>query len=59
MFGWLFNVFWTLWVVLGTVLEEKDLVAEFGEDRPDAFPVAVSPRLQTVKRMVAASRVFA
>jgi protein-S-isoprenylcysteine O-methyltransferase Ste14 len=27
----LFNVFWTLWVVLGTYLEEKDLVAEFGE----------------------------
>ncbi len=27
----LFNVLWTLWVVLGTHLEEKDLVAEFGE----------------------------
>lgn len=27
----LFNVLWTLWVVLGTYLEEKDLVAEFGE----------------------------
>jgi protein-S-isoprenylcysteine O-methyltransferase Ste14 len=27
----LFNVLWTLWVVLGTFLEEKDLVAEFGE----------------------------
>jgi len=27
----LFNVLWTLWVVLGTYLEEKDLVAEFGD----------------------------
>ncbi len=27
----LFNVLWTLWVVLGSYLEEKDLVAEFGE----------------------------
>ena len=27
----LFNVLWTLWVVLGTYLEEKDLVDEFGE----------------------------
>lgn len=27
----LFNVLWTLWVVLGTYLEEKDLVTEFGE----------------------------
>ncbi|MDO9228788.1 MAG: hypothetical protein Q7U03_04380 [Syntrophales bacterium] len=27
----LFNVLWTLWVVLGAYLEEKDLVAEFGE----------------------------
>jgi methanethiol S-methyltransferase len=27
----LFNVIWTLWVVLGSYLEENDLVAEFGE----------------------------
>jgi protein-S-isoprenylcysteine O-methyltransferase Ste14 len=27
----LFNVLWTLWVLLGTYLEEKDLVTEFGE----------------------------
>ncbi len=31
----LFNVLWTLWVVFGTVLEEKDLVAEFGETYRD------------------------
>ena len=27
----LFNVLWTLWIALGSYLEEKDLVAEFGE----------------------------
>jgi protein-S-isoprenylcysteine O-methyltransferase Ste14 len=27
----LFNMLWTLWIVLGAYLEEKDLVAEFGE----------------------------
>jgi methanethiol S-methyltransferase len=27
----LFNVLWTSWIVLGAYLEEKDLVAEFGE----------------------------
>lgn len=27
----LFNVLWTLWTVLGSYLEERDLVAEFGE----------------------------
>jgi len=26
-----FNVLWTLWTVLGSYLEERDLVAEFGE----------------------------
>ena len=27
----LFNVLWTLWIVVGSYLEETDLVAEFGE----------------------------
>ena len=27
----LFNVLWTLWIVAGTRLEERDLVADFGE----------------------------
>lgn len=27
----LFNVLWTLWIVFGTHLEEKDLLAKFGE----------------------------
>ncbi len=28
----LFNVLWTVWIVLGTVLEERDLVATLGDD---------------------------
>jgi methanethiol S-methyltransferase len=28
----LFNLLWTTWMVVGTVLEERDLVAQFGED---------------------------
>lgn len=27
----LFNVLWTSWIILGSYLEERDLVAEFGE----------------------------
>jgi len=27
----LFNIMWTIWIVIGTILEELDLVAEFGE----------------------------
>jgi protein-S-isoprenylcysteine O-methyltransferase Ste14 len=27
----LFNVTWTLWIIVGTVLEERDLLANFGE----------------------------
>ena len=27
----LFNVLWTAWIVLGTILEERDLVADFGD----------------------------
>lgn len=27
----LFNVLWTVWIVFGAVLEERDLVAEFGD----------------------------
>ena len=27
----LFNILWTIWIVFGTVLEERDLVREFGE----------------------------
>jgi len=27
----LFNVLWTIWIVVGTLLEERDLAADFGE----------------------------
>jgi methanethiol S-methyltransferase len=27
----LFNTLWTIWIVVGTILEERDLAAEFGE----------------------------
>jgi methanethiol S-methyltransferase len=28
----LFNLLWTAWIVVGTILEERDLIALFGED---------------------------
>ncbi len=28
----LFNMLWTIWIVIGAVLEERDLIAEFGDD---------------------------
>jgi protein-S-isoprenylcysteine O-methyltransferase Ste14 len=46
----LFNVSWTAWVVVGTWLEERDLVAEFGEaygkyqqEVPMLFPWRLRP----------------
>ena len=27
----LFNVLWTLWIVIGSIFEERDLIAEFGD----------------------------
>ena len=27
----LFNILWTIWVVIGTILEERDLVEDFGD----------------------------
>ena len=28
----IFNVLWTVWMVIGTILEEKDLLSDFGDD---------------------------
>ena len=28
----LFNVLFTIWILVGTMLEERDLVADYGED---------------------------
>jgi len=51
----LFNLLWSLWIVLGAYLEEKDLVAEFGDSYrhyqktvPMLFPYR-RPDLKTIK----------
>ena len=28
----MFNITWTAWIVVGTILEERDLVEEFGDE---------------------------
>ena len=28
----IFNFLWTVWIIIGTVLEEKDLLSDFGDD---------------------------
>lgn len=52
----LFNVLWTIWIVVGTVLEERDLVAGFGESYrryqravPMLIPWRVQPCPATVR----------
>ena len=46
-----FNVLWTIWIVAGTLLEEKDLIREFGNkyldyqrDVPMLIPSLRPPR---------------
>ena len=48
----LFNILWTVWIVVATVLEERDLVDGFGEDYldyqrnvPMLFPRHLKPRI--------------
>jgi protein-S-isoprenylcysteine O-methyltransferase Ste14 len=31
----LFNALWTIWIIIGTRLEERDLAAEFGDGYRD------------------------
>lgn len=31
----LFNILWTIWIIIGTILEERDLVNDFGDDYRD------------------------
>ncbi|MFC1535520.1 methyltransferase family protein [Thermodesulfobacteriota bacterium] len=31
----LFNILWTIWIVIGTILEERDLVDDFGDTYRD------------------------
>jgi methanethiol S-methyltransferase len=47
----LFNLLWTGWIVLGTMLEERDLVARFGHDYriyqarvPMLIPTSIRPK---------------
>ena len=46
----LFNIMWTVWIVVGAVLEERDLVQHFGEeyrayqkDVPMLIPMSIRP----------------
>ena len=48
----LFNVLWSIWMVVGTMLEERDLAAEFGEGYreyqcrvPMLVPASLRPRV--------------
>ena len=31
----LFNILWTIWIAIGTILEERDLVDDFGDTYRD------------------------
>ena len=51
----LFNLLWTAWIVVGTELEERDLVAQFGEDYeayraevPMLMPSTIRPALEEI-----------
>jgi len=46
----LFNILWTVWIVVATLLEERDLVNDFGEGYldyqrkvPMLFPGSLKP----------------
>ncbi|MCP4653879.1 MAG: isoprenylcysteine carboxylmethyltransferase family protein [bacterium] len=48
----LFNLLWTAWVVVGTVLEERDLVAEFGKEYCDyqrRVPMLIPWRIRGIR----------
>jgi protein-S-isoprenylcysteine O-methyltransferase Ste14 len=49
----LFNILWTVWIVLGTVFEERDLVASFGEayrDYQRNVPMLIPYRIRPAVR---------
>jgi protein-S-isoprenylcysteine O-methyltransferase Ste14 len=59
----LFNALWTGWVIVGTRLEEKDLVEAFGEEYrryqetvPMLFPWRIPPRLRDGNRVCVRDR---
>lgn len=48
----LFNVLWTAWMIVGTVLEERDLVASYGEayrDYQGKVPMLIPYRIRPVQ----------
>jgi len=50
----LFNILWTIWIIIGTVLEERDLVEDFGSayrDYQREVPVLIPWRLPRLKRV--------
>lgn len=49
----LFNVFWTVWMIVGTVLEERDLLASFGDayrDYQTEVPMLIPYRFAQSRR---------
>ena len=49
----LFNVLWTVWIVIGAILEERDLLEEFGETYREyqrRVPMFIPWRLKTTSR---------
>lgn len=55
----LFNVLWTIWIVVGTVLEERDLVDDFGDayrDYQSNVPMLI-PHFHIHKKAVARTSV--
>lgn len=50
----IFNLLWTTWIIIGTILEEKDLLLSFGDDYraykydvPMLIPYKIAPWKQT------------
>jgi protein-S-isoprenylcysteine O-methyltransferase Ste14 len=55
----LFNGFWTVWIVIGAFLEERDLVAEFGEtyrEYQQQVPMLIPWRLKSKRQFALTSK---
>ena len=50
----LFNALWTIWILVGTRLEERDLIAEFGDtyrDYQDRVPMLIPRSIRPVEQV--------